>query len=93
MDIKFDKTFFKLAAICAAGMILNIIGVAVTKHFNLSIFLDSIGTIFIAALGGYVPGISRWPADTFRASRSDFLQIYAACTLTRKKFFMAWSAF
>ena len=58
MDIKFDKTFFKLAAICAAGMILNIIGVAVTKHFNLSIFLDSIGTIFIAALGGYVPGIA-----------------------------------
>ncbi len=58
MDIKFDKTFFKLAAICAAGMILNVIGVAITSSFNLSIFLDSIGTIFIAALGGYVPGIA-----------------------------------
>jgi len=58
MGIKFDKFFLKLATICAAGIILNVIGVAVTKHFNLPFYFDSIGTIFIAVLGGYVPGIA-----------------------------------
>ena len=58
MIIKFDKSFLKLATICAAGIILNVIGVAFTKSFHLPIFLDAIGTIFIAALGGYVPGIA-----------------------------------
>ena len=43
--------------ICAAGVILNVVGVIITKTFNLSIYLDTIGTILIAALGGYVPGI------------------------------------
>ena len=42
--IELCKFFLALAKICAPGIILNI--------------LDSVGTIFIAALGGYVPGIA-----------------------------------
>ena len=56
--IKFEKAFLKLMATCAAGMLLNVIGIIITKEFNLPIYLDTIGTIFIAALGGYVPGIA-----------------------------------
>ncbi|MBR3498994.1 MAG: GGDEF domain-containing protein [Selenomonadaceae bacterium] len=55
---KFDNLLLELATICAAGIILNIIGVVIAKEFYLPVYLDSIGTIFISALGGYVPGIA-----------------------------------
>ncbi len=55
---KFDNLLLELAMICAAGIILNIIGVVIAKEFYLPVYLDSIGTIFISALGGYVPGIA-----------------------------------
>lgn len=53
-----NKSFFKLTTICAAGIILNLIGLTAVKYFGLSVYLDTIGTIFISALGGYVPGIA-----------------------------------
>lgn len=56
--IKLDKSFLKLAAVCAVGIILNVIGVWVVKILNLNVYLDTLGTIFIAALGGYLPGIA-----------------------------------
>ena len=56
--INLDKNFFKLVMICAVGMILNVVGVIIAEKFNLPVYLDTIGTIFIAALGGYIPGIS-----------------------------------
>ncbi len=56
--IKFGETFSRLALICAAGIILNVVGVIVVKELELPIYFDAIGTIFIAALGGYVPGIA-----------------------------------
>ena len=48
----------KLAGICVAGITLNVIGSAVAKNLHLNVYLDTLGTIFIAALGGYVPGIA-----------------------------------
>ena len=54
---KLDKSFLKLAMICALGIILNVIGVILAKNFHLPFYLDAVGTVFIAALGGYVPGI------------------------------------
>ena len=48
----------KLIAICAAGIILNIIGTITANKLNLDIYLDTIGTVFIAVIGGYVPGIA-----------------------------------
>lgn len=56
--IKLDMSKLKIALICATGILLNLIGTAIVEHFNLSIFLDTIGTVFIAALSGYVPGIA-----------------------------------
>lgn len=56
--IKFDEVTIKLAVICAAGITLNIIGTYAAETLHLSIYLDTIGTIFIAALGGYMPGIA-----------------------------------
>ena len=48
----------KLVLICFAGVILNVTGSVLAQKFDLPIFLDTIGTAFIAALCGYVPGIT-----------------------------------
>jgi len=48
----------KFIFICIASLTLNLIGSAIGKFFALPIYLDTSGTIFIAALGGYVPGIA-----------------------------------
>ena len=56
--IKLNKTGLKLAAICVAGVVLNIAGSELARHIEREVFLDTCGTIFIAVLGGYVPGIA-----------------------------------
>ena len=48
----------KITLICIAGLAVNLVGSLVTKVLDLPIYLDTVGTIFIAALGGYIPGIS-----------------------------------
>ncbi|MBQ6296386.1 MAG: GGDEF domain-containing protein [Selenomonadaceae bacterium] len=48
----------KLILICIGGLILNLVGSLVAEVFDLPIYLDTSGTIFIAALGGYAPGIA-----------------------------------
>lgn len=42
---------------CAAGVFINIAGSQIAASLNLPIFLDSIGTILVAATGGYLPGV------------------------------------
>lgn len=39
------------------GILVNFLGAQLALYFKLPLFLDSIGTIFCAALGGYLPGI------------------------------------
>ena len=48
----------KMVLICTAGITCNIIGSFVAKYFYLPLYLDTYGTVFIAAIGGYVPGIA-----------------------------------
>ena len=48
----------RITLICIAGLALNLIGSLVAVLLGLSVHLDTIGTIFIASLGGYVPGIA-----------------------------------
>ena len=55
---RFDVATLKLFTICAAGIFLNLTGFATAKYFELPVYLDTFGTIFVAALGGYVPGIA-----------------------------------
>ena len=55
---KFDRATLKLVIICAAGIIMNVVGAAAAKYLHLPVFFDTFGTVFIAALGGYVPGIA-----------------------------------
>ncbi|MBO4779866.1 MAG: GGDEF domain-containing protein, partial [Selenomonadaceae bacterium] len=48
----------KITLICIAGWALNLIGSLFANVFALPFYLDTGGTVFIAALGGYVPGIA-----------------------------------
>ena len=48
----------KIILICFASLALNLFGSLITKGFGLNVYLDTSGTIFIAALGGYAPGIA-----------------------------------
>ena len=48
----------KITLICMAGIAINVLCAYVTQSFNLPIYMDTCGTVFIAALGGYVPGIA-----------------------------------
>ena len=43
--------------ICVAAIIVNLLGSFAVKFLALPIYLDTVGTIFIAMLGGYVPGV------------------------------------
>ncbi len=55
---KFNIPTLKLATICAAGIMVNLAGSAAVKFFGLPIYLDTLGTVLVAAVGGYVPGIA-----------------------------------
>ena len=43
--------------ICVAAIALNLCGAFVARSFELPLFLDTVGTIFIAMMSGYVPGV------------------------------------
>lgn len=87
----------KITLICIAGLALNLVGYSVVSIFNLPFYLDTSGTIFIAALGGYVPGIALGfftkffeaffvPSEMYHCSVSILVAILAAF-FARKGFF------
>ena len=46
-----------LVILCAAGLLVNFLGVRLARGLGLPVFLDNIGSALVAALGGYIPGI------------------------------------
>ena len=46
------------ALLCLAGLLINIGGSKLSLELKLPVFLDSIGTMLTAALGGVIPGIA-----------------------------------
>ena len=43
--------------LCAVGIALNFVGAQAALLFDLPLYLDNVGTLLTASLGGYVPGI------------------------------------
>ena len=74
--IRTNKSSLKLAIICAACVAVNVCGCVLVKVFHLSIYLDTIGTVFISALGGYVPGIAVGFLTNLVTSRFESEEIY-----------------
>lgn len=54
-----DKLFtWQTLALVLGGIAVNILGARFALWLELPVFLDSIGTIIVAALGGFLPGIT-----------------------------------
>ncbi|MBR4151823.1 MAG: GGDEF domain-containing protein [Selenomonadaceae bacterium] len=66
----------KFMFICSMGLLMNLLGSFLVKIFNLPVFLDTSGTIFIAALGGYMPGITIGFLTNLFKSFFDPIQMY-----------------
>ena len=90
----------KIIWICVASLALNLVGYLVVSIFNLPLYLDTSGTIFIAALGGYVPAITLGfltkfleaffvPSEMYHCSVSILVGIFAAF-FARKGFFSSF---
>ena len=47
----------KMLVICLVGIAVNILGAYLVKLTDLPIYLDSVGTVIIAAISGGLPGI------------------------------------
>jgi len=62
--------------ICAFAIALNLFGAFVTQNFNLQLFLDTGGTILIAMMSGYVPGVVVGFITHFLASFSNESEMY-----------------
>ena len=47
----------RLIGICAIGVAINLGGDALASGLNLVLYLDTIGTVLVASLGGYLPAV------------------------------------
>ncbi|MBQ7454778.1 MAG: hypothetical protein IJS69_07000, partial [Selenomonadaceae bacterium] len=68
----------KVVLICILGLILNLFGSMIVNRLGLPVYLDALGTIFIASLGGYVPGIAVGFFTNLIKAYSDPSQMYFA---------------
>ena len=62
--------------ICIAAIVLNLFGAFVTRTFELPLFLDTVGTVLIAMMSGYVPGIVVGFVTHFLMSFADEAEMY-----------------
>ncbi|SNU06950.1 HD domain-containing protein [Lachnospiraceae bacterium] len=49
--------WIKMFFVCMIGFAINMLGYMIVNAAHLPIYLDSVGTVIIAAIGGYLPGI------------------------------------
>ena len=47
----------QLILLCACGILINFLGTKMVEVRNLPLYQDCLGTVLVAALGGYIPGI------------------------------------
>ncbi len=65
-----------LVALVLLGIAINVGGNQLASLLNLPIFMDAIGTILVAVLGGYIPGMMVGFATNLIASFSDADMLY-----------------
>ena len=53
----FIRRWFLPSVLCVIGVLFNFAGAQICAFYGLPLFLDSVGTIFTAVVGGYIPGV------------------------------------
>ncbi|MBQ8947407.1 MAG: HD domain-containing protein [Lachnospiraceae bacterium] len=64
---------------CAVALVLNLSGASLASAIHLPIYLDTIGTLLAAIIGGYLPGIFVGFVSNFIKASSDPTAIYYEC--------------
>ena len=54
---------YAVFALGIAGILINFLGARLAQWLGLPLYLDTIGTILAAALGGFLPGPACQPLD------------------------------
>ena len=62
--------------ICVAAIALNLFGAFITRSFDLPLYLDTVGTVSIAMMSGYVPAIVVGFVTHFLSSFVDEAEMY-----------------
>ena len=70
-----NKRFLYAVCIILIGIVLNFIGFLITESANNAFRLELIGTIFAAAFGGYLPGITTGFITNLLLSLKDYNQL------------------
>jgi hypothetical protein len=58
VDLIRKKTNITALIMCAAGVLINVLLSTLVSAFGLPLYLDTVGTIAVAVMGGYFPGIA-----------------------------------
>ncbi|MBQ7679091.1 MAG: hypothetical protein IJT34_04500, partial [Butyrivibrio sp.] len=87
--------------LCIVGVALNVLGSKIPGILGVPLYLDNIGTVIVATIGGYLPGVAMgYVSNLVNVAATDpgtayycivTVLIAAACTwLQRKGFFDRW---
>ena len=70
------KKWLPLFLLITGGILINVVGARLALFFRFPLFLDSIGTVLVAVLGGYMPGIAVGFLTNVLNGLSDFTTSY-----------------
>ena len=97
LDFFRERQNISALCICVAGIALNLLLGMLVSMLGLPLYLDTVGTVAVAAMGGYLPGIAVGFATNIIKSFSDFSSLYygvlnvliaaAAAYLARRGYF------
>ena len=86
------KKWPSLLLLISGGILINLIGARLALFFRLPLFLDSIGTVLAAVLGGYMPGIAVGFLTNVLNGLSDFTTSYYSSISVLIAICSAWLA-
>ncbi len=86
------KSWIPLLLMITGGILINVVGAKLALFFRLPLFLDSIGTVLTAVLGGYMPGIAVGFLTNVLNGLSDFTTSYYSSISVLIAICSAWLA-
>ena len=92
MDLIRKKTNITALIMCAAGVLINVLLSTLVSAFGLPLYLDTVGTIAVAVMGGYFPGIAVGFATNIIKGITDPSSLYYGVLNVLIAFFAAYMA-
>ena len=77
-DTSERKKGLHILTVCLIGIVMNMIGTEIVTYFKLPIYLDTVGTLIISVMSGYLPGIIVGLVTNLLKTIQDTTSIYYA---------------